>query len=129
MSLVLLISITYVTTRMVLERYPFGKYLTFSYWHLNNSGMTPGAVKEVQWLRKDGRRRLYLGKKCVHRDSMYLHFIICENNVYGTMSMYCNYLSLYYLSHYALYWIRTITIFSWGSFLHKNYVLQPEWTF
>lgn len=129
MSLALLISIPYVTTRMVLERYPFGKHLTISYWHLNNNGMTPTALKEVQWLRKEGSRRLCLRKKCVHRDSMYLHFIICENNVHGTVSMYRNYLSLYYLFLCALYWVRTITIFSLGSFLNKNYVLQPEWTF
>jgi len=58
-----LISITYVTTTMVLERYPVGEYLTFSYWHLNNSGLTPRAVKEVQWLEKEGRKRLHLGKK------------------------------------------------------------------
>jgi len=58
----------------------------FSYWHLNNSVLTPRAVKEVQWLGKEGRRRLYLGKKCVHRDSMYLQVIICENNVHGIMS-------------------------------------------
>jgi hypothetical protein len=83
---------------MVLERYPVGKYLMFSYWHLKNNGLTPTAVKEVQWLGKEGRRRLYLGKKCVHRDSMYLQFIICENNVHGTMSMYHN-----YLSHCTLY--------------------------
>jgi hypothetical protein len=64
----LLVSITYVTTTMVLERYPVGKYLTFSYWHLNKNGLTPRAVKEVQWLEKEGRRRLYLEKKmCAQR--------------------------------------------------------------
>jgi len=53
---------------MVLERYPVGKYLTFSYWHLNKNGLTPRAVKEVQWLEKEGRRRLYLEKKmCAQR--------------------------------------------------------------
>jgi hypothetical protein len=88
LSLALLISITHFYYWNCFRKIPGWKVFDFSCWHLNNSGLSPRAQKEVQCLRKEGRRRLYLGEMCVQGDNMYLQFIICENKVHGKMSIY-----------------------------------------